>query len=44
MPNHLFTLPDIPSIPVQGEQATYPIGRIFLRGPQLCRPRCRDGA
>ena len=32
MPNHLFTLPDIPSIPVQGEQATYPIGRIFCVG------------
>lgn len=32
MTNSLFELPPTPSIPVNGEQATYPIGRIFCVG------------
>lgn len=32
MPETLFDLPQIPGIPVKGETATYPIGRIFCVG------------
>ncbi len=32
MTNSLFTLPTVPGIPVKGEDATYPVGRIFCVG------------
>ncbi|MEY8841693.1 fumarylacetoacetate hydrolase family protein, partial [Cribrihabitans sp. XS_ASV171] len=32
MSHSLFTLPEVPGIPVDGESATYPIGRIFCVG------------
>lgn len=32
MTNSLFTLPTVPGIPVNGEDATYPVGRIFCVG------------
>lgn len=32
MTDSLFTLPEVPGIPVTGEAATYPIGRIFCVG------------
>lgn len=32
MTNSLFTLPDVPGIPVTGQDATYPVGRIFCVG------------
>ncbi len=32
MPDSLFDVPPVPSIPVRGETATYPIGRIFCVG------------
>ena len=32
MTSHLFQLPEVPSIPIRGETATYPIGRIFCVG------------
>ena len=32
MTNSLFTLPEVPGIPVRGEEATYPVGRIFCVG------------
>ncbi len=32
MTNPLFTLPAVPGIPVRGEDATYPVGRIFCVG------------
>lgn len=32
MSNSLFTLPQVPGIPVNGETASYPVGRIFCVG------------
>ncbi len=32
MPDCLFSLPDLPTIPVQGQDAVYPVGRIFCVG------------
>ena len=32
MTNSLFTLPPVPDIPVSGEDATFPVGRIFCVG------------